>query len=187
MKCSSPNRLLVALHEGIARLVEVGAGYLTLERASPSLSAGEAQRLRLASLLGSWLSGVLYVFDEPTIGLHHRDTHRLIAVLRRLRDLGNTVLVIEHDLDMIAAADYVIDFGPGAGKHGGQVVAAGTPAEVAAQTGSLTGAYLAGRAIHPRPAAPPRAKRQSPHHPRRARSTTSRTSRCACRWACWSR
>ncbi|HKV84580.1 MAG TPA: excinuclease ABC subunit UvrA [Ktedonobacterales bacterium] len=139
------------LHAGIARVIEVGAGYLTLERGSPSLSAGEAQRLRLATLLASTLSGLLYVFDEPTIGLHHRDTQRLIAVLRRLRDLGNTVLVIEHDLDMIAAADYVVDFGPGAGKHGGQVVAAGTPAEVAATSGSLTGAYLAGRASIPVP------------------------------------
>jgi excinuclease ABC subunit A len=153
----SPDEMLIAepvlidLNESIARLVEVGAGYLTLERASPTLSAGEAQRLRLASLLGSGLSGVLYVFDEPTIGLHHRDTHRLIAVLRRLRDLDNTVLVIEHDLDMIAAADYVVDFGPGAGKHGGQVVAAGKPAEVASQPGSLTGDYLAGRASIPVP------------------------------------
>src|SRR5207244_1125556 len=142
---------LVTLSEGIARLVEVGAGYLTLERSSPTLSAGEAQRLRLASLLGSGLSGVLYVFDEPTIGLHHRDTGRLIDVLRRLRDLGNTVLVIEHDLEMIVAADYVVDFGPGAGKHGGQVVAAGTPAEVAGQPGSLTGDYLARRASSPVP------------------------------------
>src|SRR5579859_6642872 len=122
----SPDEMLVAepvlvnLNEGIARLVEVGAGYLTLERSSPTLSAGEAQRLRLASLLGSVLSGVLYIFDEPTIGLHVRDTHRLIGVLRRLRDLDNTVLVIEHDLEMIATADYVIDFGPGAGEHGGQ-------------------------------------------------------------------
>ncbi|MGZ3679339.1 MAG: excinuclease ABC subunit UvrA, partial [Ktedonobacterales bacterium] len=153
----SPDELLVAepilveLSAGIGRLVEVGAGYLTLERSSPTISAGEAQRLRLASLLGSGLSGVLYVFDEPTIGLHHRDTHRLIGVLRRLRDLGNTVLVIEHDLDMIAAADYVVDFGPGGGKHGGQVVAAGTPAEVAEQLGSLTGEYLAGRASIPVP------------------------------------
>ena len=143
--------ILDELRAGIARLIEVGAGYLTLERGSPSLSAGEAQRLRLASLLGSALSDVLYVFDEPTIGLHHRDTQRLITVLRRLRDLGNTVLVIEHDLDVIAAADHVIDFGPGAGRHGGQVVAAGTPAEVAAQPGSLTGDYLAGRASIPIP------------------------------------
>ena len=143
--------ILASLHDGLARLIEVDAGYLTLERSSPTLSAGEAQRLRLASLLGSGLSGVLYVFDEPTIGLHHRDTHRLINVLRRLRDLGNTVLVIEHDLEMIAAADYVVDFGPGAGKHGGQVVAAGTPSEVAEQSGSLTGDYLAGRADIPIP------------------------------------
>jgi len=143
--------ILVELSEGIARLVEVGAGYLTSERSSPTLSAGEAQRLRLASLLGSGLSGVLYVFDEPTIGLHPRDTHRLIDVLRRLRDLDNTVLVIEHDLEMIAAADYVVDFGPGAGKHGGQVVAAGTPAEIAAQSGSLTADYLAGRVSIPVP------------------------------------
>ncbi|HEV2458784.1 MAG TPA: excinuclease ABC subunit UvrA [Ktedonobacterales bacterium] len=143
--------ILGELSRGITRLVEVGAGYLTLERSSPSLSAGEAQRLRLASLLGSALSGLLYVFDEPTIGLHHRDTHRLIGVLRRLRDLSNTVLVIEHDLDMIGSADYVIDFGPGAGKHGGQVVAAGTPAEVAGQAGSVTGDYLAGRKSIPVP------------------------------------
>jgi excinuclease ABC subunit A len=143
--------ILAELSRGITRLVEVGAGYLTLERSSPSLSAGEAQRLRLASLLGSALSGVLYVFDEPTIGLHHRDTQRLIAVLRRIRDLGNTVLVIEHDLEMIGAADYVIDFGPGAGKHGGQVMAAGAPAEVAGRPGSVTGDYLAGRASIPAP------------------------------------
>jgi excinuclease ABC subunit A len=153
----SPDEMIIAgpvlteLHERITRLVEVGAGYLTPDRDSPTLSAGEAQRLRLASLLGSSLSGVLYVFDEPTIGLHHRDTRRLIEVLRRLRDLGNTVLVIEHDLEMISAADYVVDFGPGAGRHGGQVVVAGAPAEIAAQPGSLTGDYLAGRASIPLP------------------------------------
>ncbi len=138
--------VLAALKERIQRLDEVGAGYLTLERSSPTLSAGEAQRLRLAALLGSGLTGVLYVFDEPTIGLHQRDTRRLVGILRRLRDLGNTVLVIEHDLEMINAADTVIDFGPGGGKNGGQVVATGTPAEVAAAPGSVTGAYLAGRA-----------------------------------------
>ena len=129
--------------------MEVGAGYLTLERASPSLSAGEAQRLRLAALLGSGLSGVLYVLDEPTIGLHQRDTLRLIGFLRRLRDLGNTVLVIEHDLELIRAADYVVDIGPGAGKHGGQVVAAGTPADIASSPTSITGDYLAGRRASP--------------------------------------
>ena len=143
--------ILADLDARIGRLVEVGAGYLTLERGAPTLSAGEAQRLRLAALLGSGLTGVLYVFDEPTIGLHQRDTHRLVEVLRRLRDLGNTVLVIEHDLETIAAADHVIDFGPGAGKHGGQVVAAGTPAEVAARPGSVTGDYLAGRLSIPSP------------------------------------
>ncbi len=143
--------ILSQLKEGIARLVEVGAGYLTLERSTPTLSAGESQRLRLSTLLGSTLSGMLYVFDEPTIGLHHRDTGRLITILRRLRDTGNTVLVIEHDLDMIAAADYVIDIGPGAGKHGGQVVAAGTPTELAEQSGSLTAAYLTGQASIPVP------------------------------------
>ena len=119
------------LHERVKRVIEVGVGYLSLDRASPTLSAGEAQRLRMASLLGSGLSGVLYVFDEPTIGLHPRDTQRLITLLRRLRDLGNTILVIEHDLDVIRAADYVVDFGPGAGREGGQIVAAGTPAEIA--------------------------------------------------------
>ena len=139
------------LHDRINRLIEVGAGYLSLERSSPSISAGEAQRLRLASLLGSGLTGVLYVFDEPTIGLHQRDTHRLINVLRRLRDLGNTVLVIEHDLDVIASADRIIDFGPGAGKYGGQVVAAGTPAEIITQVGSVTADYLAGRLNIPVP------------------------------------
>ena len=155
-RLSPPERLIAApvlgpLHEGIARLVEVGAGYLTLERSTPSLSAGETQRLRLAALLGSSLSGVLYVFDEPTIGLHQRDTQRLIRVLRRLRDLGNTVLVIEHDLDVVAAADTLVDFGPGAGKHGGEVVAVGTPTEVAEQPRSVTGDYLAGRAVIPTP------------------------------------
>ncbi len=143
--------ILADLRVRISHLVEVGAGYLTSDRSSPTLSAGEAQRLRLASLLGSGLTGVLYVFDEPTIGTHTRDTRSLIGVLRRLRDLGNTVLVIEHDLEMINAADYVIDLGPGAGKHGGQVVATGSPAEVATQPGSLTGDYLAGRASIPLP------------------------------------
>ena len=130
------------LYERVGRLLEVGVGYLSLERSSPTLSAGEAQRLRLAALLGSGLTGVLYILDEPTIGLHSRDTQRLINVLRRLRDLGNTVLVVEHDLDLIRAADYLIDVGPGAGKHGGQIVAAGTPQEVSQVKESLTGGFL---------------------------------------------
>lgn len=143
--------ILDDLDERVRRLQEVGVGYLTLERSSPTLSMGEAQRLRLASLLGSGLTGVLYVLDEPTIGLHQRDTYRLINVLRRLRDLGNTVLVVEHDLEMIRAADYLVDIGPGAGKSGGQVVAAGTPAEIAQVSGSLTGAFMAGKMTIPAP------------------------------------
>ncbi len=143
--------ILEALHALIHRLVEVGVGYLSSERPSSSLSTGEAQRLRLASLLGSSLSGVLYIFDEPTIGLHQRDTHRLIQFLRRLRDAGNTVLVIEHDLEVISAADTVIDFGPGAGRHGGQVVACGSPAEVATEPASITAGYISGRVRIPVP------------------------------------
>ena len=151
--------ILDDLYERVGRLLEVGVGYLTLERSSPTLSAGEAQRLRLAALLGSGLTGVLYVLDEPTIGLHSRDTKRLINVLRRLRDLGNTVLVVEHDLDFIKAADHLIDIGPGAGKHGGQIVAAGTPEEVARLEDSLTGAFIAETLRVPVPA-----KRRSQNH-----------------------
>ncbi|HCS41192.1 MAG TPA: excinuclease ABC subunit A [Anaerolineaceae bacterium] len=138
----------------VGRLLEVGVGYLTLERASPSLSAGEAQRLKLASLLGSGLTGVLYILDEPTIGLHQRDTQRLIKVLCRLRDLGNTVLVVEHDLELIRSADYVVDIGPGAGKNGGRIMAVGTPDELMLNTDSITGAYLSGRKTVPVPTSP---------------------------------
>ena len=143
---------------------------------SPSLSAGEAQRLALASLLGSSLSGVLYVFDEPTIGLHPRDTQRLIEVLRRLRDLGNSVLVIEHDLEVMRAADYLIDFGPGAGRGGGQVVASGTPDEVPANPASLTGAYLSGRESCPSPQRRRAAGEKLHHHPRRPGAQPERRS-----------
>ncbi|MBB6419119.1 excinuclease ABC subunit UvrA [Streptomyces sp. AK010] len=136
--------VVVDLEERIRRLLDVGVGYLTLGQATPSLSAGETQRLRLAALLGSGLTGVLYVLDEPTIGLHPSDTARLIGVLRRLRDLGNTVLVIEHDLEVLRAADHVVDVGPGAGRDGGRIVAAGTPQEVTRTEGSVTGAYLSG-------------------------------------------
>jgi excinuclease ABC subunit A len=125
-------------------LLNVGLDYLTLERTAATLSGGEAQRIRLASQLGSELSGVMYVLDEPSIGLHQRDNLRLIATLRRLRDLGNSVLVVEHDHETIEAADYVVDFGPGAGREGGHVVSAGTPREVAADPGSLTGKFLCG-------------------------------------------
>ncbi|MBI4082895.1 MAG: excinuclease ABC subunit UvrA [Candidatus Lambdaproteobacteria bacterium] len=126
-------------------LADVGLAYLNLDREATTLSGGEAQRIRLASQLGSRLVGVIYVLDEPTIGLHPRDTGRLLATLGRLRDLGNTVLVVEHDLDTMRAADHVIDMGPGAGHRGGEVVAAGPPAALARQPRSLTGAYLAGR------------------------------------------
>ncbi|MGE5553774.1 MAG: excinuclease ABC subunit UvrA [Betaproteobacteria bacterium] len=140
----------------LGRLEDVGVGYLTLGRATTSLSAGEAQRLRLASLLGSGLTGVLYVLDEPTVGLHPQDTERLIRALRQLRDLGNTVLVVEHDLRFLEQADYLVDLGPGAGRFGGRVVASGTPAEVKACPASLTGGYLAGRLA----VSPPRQRRE---------------------------
>ena len=125
-------------------LLDVGLDYLTLDRAAGSLSGGEAQRIRLASQLGSELSGVLYVLDEPSIGLHQRDNERLIKTLHRLRDLGNTVLVVEHDEATIEAADWVVDFGPGAGRHGGKVTAEGTPSQVKASRQSITGRFLAG-------------------------------------------
>ncbi len=133
-------------------LNNVGLNYLSLDRAAESLSGGEAQRIRLASQIGSGLTGVMYVLDEPSIGLHQRDNDRLIETLRHLRDLGNTVLVVEHDEDAILAADHVVDMGPGAGVHGGQVVAQGTPAEVAANPASITGRYLSGQVTIPVPA-----------------------------------
>ncbi len=128
-------------------LVDVGLDYLTLERATATLSGGEAQRIRLATQIGAGLMGVLYILDEPSIGLHQRDNERLIATLERLRDLGNTVIVVEHDEDTIRRADYVVDMGPGAGELGGHVVAAGAPKEVACQEGSITADYLAGRRV----------------------------------------
>ncbi len=134
--------------EIVARLrfmVNVGLDYLTLSRAAATLSGGEAQRIRLATQIGAGLMGVLYILDEPSIGLHQRDNNRLIDTLKHLRDQGNTVIVVEHDEDTIRAADYVIDMGPGAGELGGKVVAAGTPAQIAAAPDSLTGAYLTGR------------------------------------------
>jgi excinuclease ABC subunit A len=130
--------------ERLRFLVDVGLDYLTLDRSADSLSGGEAQRIRLASQVGSGLTGVMYILDEPSIGLHQRDNARLLATLCRLRDLGNTVIVVEHDEDAILAADHVVDLGPGAGVHGGQVVAAGTPAEIRAAPNSLTGQYLSG-------------------------------------------
>jgi excinuclease ABC subunit A len=126
-------------------LVDVGLDYLTLDRSAESLSGGEAQRIRLASQVGSGLTGVMYILDEPSIGLHQRDNLRLMGTLKHLRDLGNTVLVVEHDEEAIRAADEVLDIGPGAGVHGGEVVSQGTPAQIIADTKSLTGNYLSGR------------------------------------------
>jgi len=138
------DRILREVTQRLSFLVEVGVDYLSLDRSAATLSGGEAQRIRLATQIGSGLSGVLYVLDEPSIGLHPRDNERLLQTLLRLRDLGNTVLVVEHDEALIRAADYVIDMGPYAGELGGKVVAAGTPTEIIENTNSLTGAYLSG-------------------------------------------
>ncbi len=132
-------------------LINVGLDYLSLDRSAETLSGGEAQRIRLASQIGSGLTGVMYVLDEPSIGLHQRDNSRLLETLVNLRDMGNTVIVVEHDEEAISSADYVVDMGPGAGEHGGAVVAQGTPAEVTANPDSLTGAYLSGRKRIERP------------------------------------
>lgn len=138
-------QILKEITDRLSFMSNVGLTYLELSRAANTLSGGEAQRIRLATQIGSGLQGVLYVLDEPSIGLHQRDNDRLIATLKRLRDLGNTVLVVEHDEDTIRAADYLLDIGPEAGVHGGQVVAHGTPAEVAKDDNSLTGKYLSGK------------------------------------------
>ena len=140
-------QILKEIRERLTFLDDVGLDYLTLDRAAGSLSGGEAQRIRLATQIGSQLVGVLYILDEPSIGLHQRDNQRLIDTLMRLRDLGNSVIVVEHDRETIEKADFVVDLGPGAGEHGGQVVAVGTPAEVAANPASVTGDYLAGRRV----------------------------------------
>ncbi|SFB52994.1 excinuclease ABC subunit UvrA [Azotobacter beijerinckii] len=138
-------KILKEIRERLQFLVNVGLDYLTLDRSADTLSGGEAQRIRLASQIGAGLVGVMYILDEPSIGLHQRDNERLLATLTHLRDLGNTVIVVEHDEDAIRLADYLVDIGPGAGVHGGQIVAEGTPAEVMAHPDSLTGKYLSGR------------------------------------------
>ena len=137
-------RILKEIRDRLTFLVDVGLDYLTLARGSGSLSGGESQRIRLASQIGSGLTGVLYVLDEPSIGLHQRDNERLLGTLKRLRDLGNSVIVVEHDEDAILQADYVVDVGPGAGIHGGEIVAQGTPAELLKDPNSLTAKYLTG-------------------------------------------
>ena len=153
-------RILKEIRERLSFLLDVGLNYLTLARASGTLSGGESQRIRLASQIGSGLTGVLYVLDEPSIGLHQRDNARLLDTLRRLRDLGNTVIVVEHDEDAVLAADYVVDVGPGAGTHGGHIVAQGTPKQVMANPNSLTGKYLTGEMSVPVPV------RRPPNHRR---------------------
>lgn len=151
-------RVVKEILERLRFLVDVGLDYLTLERATATLSGGEAQRIRLATQIGAGLMGVLYILDEPSIGLHQRDNQRLIATLERLRDLGNTVIVVEHDEETILAADYVLDLGPRAGEDGGHIVAAGAPHEITKVKGSLTADYLSGRKSIPVPA-----ERRSPH------------------------
>ncbi len=148
-------RILKEIRDRLKFLVDVGLDYLTLSRASGTLSGGESQRIRLASQIGSGLTGVLYVLDEPSIGLHQRDNDRLLATLKHLRDLGNTVIVVEHDEDAILAADHVVDIGPGAGIHGGQIVAQGTPQDIMANVKSLTGQYLTGARV----VSPPKVRR----------------------------
>src|SRR5713226_3811290 len=145
-------RVLKEVNERLQFLVDVGLDYLSLDRASATLAGGEAQRIRLATQIGSGLVGVLYVLDEPSIGLHQRDNHRLLETLLRLRNLGNTLIVVEHDEDTIRAADWVVDIGPRAGEHGGNIVVSGTVADLLASPESLTGAYLSGRESIPVPA-----------------------------------
>ncbi|MCW5697762.1 MAG: excinuclease ABC subunit UvrA [Bauldia sp.] len=145
------DRILKEIRDRLRFLVDVGLDYLTLARQAGTLSGGEGQRIRLASQIGSGLTGVLYVLDEPSIGLHQRDNERLLATLKHLRDIGNTVLVVEHDEDAIRIADYVVDVGPAAGVHGGRIVAEGSPAEIMANPNSLTGRYLSGDLTIPMP------------------------------------
>jgi excinuclease ABC subunit A len=146
------DELLKEIRNRLKFLLDVGLGYLTLDRPGPSLSGGESQRIRLASQMGSELTGVIYILDEPSIGLHQRDNGKLLATLKRLRDIGNSVIVVEHDEETMEEADWLVDFGPGAGEHGGRIVAEGSPAEVKAHAASLTGAYLSGRREIPVPA-----------------------------------
>ena len=152
-------RILKEIRDRLRFLLDVGLEYLTLDRKSGTLSGGESQRIRLASQIGSGLTGVLYVLDEPSIGLHQRDNARLLETLTRLRDLGNTVIVVEHDEDAIRTADHVLDIGPGAGVHGGEIVAEGTPQEIMASRDSLTGKYLTGELMVPLPPARRKPKR----------------------------
>ena len=144
--------VLKEIRSRLGFLVDVGLDYLSLARATATLSGGEAQRIRLATQIGSGLVGVAYILDEPSIGLHQRDNDRLIATLKKLRDLGNTLIVVEHDEDTMREADYIVDIGPGAGKNGGHVVACGTAEDLMKVPESITGAYLSGKKQIPVPA-----------------------------------
>ena len=176
------DRILKEIQERLRFLNDVGVGYLTLGRSAATLSGGEGQRIRLATQIGASLTGVLYVLDEPSIGLHQRDNRQLLATLKRLRDLGNTVVVVEHDEETIRTADYVVDLGPGAGEHGGCVIFQGTPDRLIGDgTGSLTGAYLRGERTIPTPATR-RPLRKGELVIRGARATISRTSTFGYPW-----
>ena len=164
-------------------LVDVGLDYLTLDRASGTLSGGEAQRIRLATQIGSSLMGVLYILDEPSIGLHQRDNDRLISTLVRLRDLGNTLIVVEHDEETIRSADWVIDIGPGAGEHGGELIHSGPLDELLRSERSITAAYLRGDRFVVGAAPTAQGQRGVADRARRARRTTCATSTSPSRWA----
>ena len=157
-------KVIVEIRDRLRFLKNVGLDYLTLDRSSTTLSGGESQRIRLATQVGASLMGVLYILDEPSIGLHPRDNQRLLETLARLRDGGNSMLVVEHDEATIRSADFVIDMGPGAGIHGGEIVALGTPAEISANDDSITGDYLAGAAEHRRTDAAQTSERASAGH-----------------------
>ncbi len=161
-KAKISEKIVAEIRERLRFLADVGLGYLSMDRSAETLSGGEAQRIRLASQIGSGLVGVMYILDEPSIGLHQRDNKRLLATLTRLRDLGNSVIVVEHDEEAIRSADHVIDIGPGAGKHGGRIVAQGTPMQIRKNAASLTGQYLSGKRRIEVPAGrtPPGARRR---------------------------
>ena len=173
-KAAIADRIVKEIISRLQFLNNVGLDYLSLDRSAETLSGGESQRIRLASQIGSGLTGVMYVLDEPSIGLHQRDNDRLLETLKHLRDLGNSVIVVEHDQDAINAADYVVDMGPGAGEHGGQVVAQGTPEDIRHAAHSLTGQYLSG----PPPDSDPRAPAQRRRAAQARRSAARRATTC---------
>ena len=184
------DRVFKEVRERMQFLLDVGLDYLSLARSAGTLSGGEAQRIRLASQIGSGLVGVLYVLDEPSIGLHQRDNQRLIGTLERLRDLGNTVIVVEHDEETIRTADYVVDIGPGAGEHGGTVVHAGPVTGrggLLTNKASITGQYLSGKKSIPVPARRRPGTGDVRHGAGRRASTTCTTSTSRSRWAASSR